>query len=63
VTKTKRTAYVHIYYNDMMVVNTQESIDTIRSVIMELEPHCHAEIERAMNDIGAKDVSMHIVVY
>ena len=61
--KTKRTAHLNILFYDMDVVQTNEAIDTIKSVLIEMESRFHEEVERALSDIGARDVELSIVVY
>lgn len=61
--KTKRTAHLSIHFTDMDVVNTDEAIDTIKSVLIELESKMHEEVTRALEDIGARDVELSIMVY
>jgi hypothetical protein len=47
----------------MDVVDTDEAIDTIKSVLIELEQQMHEEVCRALEDIGARDVEISMVVY
>ena len=61
--KTKRTAHLSIHFQDMDVVNTDEAIDTIKSVLIDLESQMHEEVARALEDIGAREVELSIVVY
>lgn len=61
--KTKRTAHLSIHFLDMDVVDTDEAIDTIKSVMIELEQQMHDEVTRALEDIGARDVEISMVVY
>ena len=61
--KSKRTAHLNILFYDMDVVNANEAIDTIKSVLIEMESKFHEEVERALSDIGARDVELSIVVY
>lgn len=61
--KIRRTAHLNIYFVDMDLVDTDEAIDTIKSVLVELETKMHDEVSRALEDIGAKNVELSIVVY
>ena len=63
VKKTKRTAHLSIHFQDMDVVNTDEAIDTIKSVLIDFEKEMHEEVARALEDIGAREVELTIVVY
>ena len=47
----------------MDVVDTDEAIDTIKSVLIELEQQMHDEVRRALEDIGAREVEISMVVY
>ena len=61
--KTKRTAHLSLCFLDMDVVDTDEAIDTIKSVLIELEQQMHDEVRRALEDIGAREVEISMVVY
>ena len=59
----KRTAHLSIHFHDMDVVDTDEAIETIKSVLIELEGQMHEKVARALEDIGAREVKLSIVVY
>ena len=59
----KRTAHLSIHFQDMEVVDTDEAIDAIKSVLVEFESKMHDEVTRALEGIGAREVKLSIVVY
>lgn len=61
--RQKRTAHLHIWYSDMDVINTDDAIETIRSVLIDMKHKCESELANALEDIGAKNVEMQITVY
>ena len=61
--KSKRTAHLNILFYDMDVVQTNEAIDTIKSVMLEMQEQFREEVERSLSDIGAKEIELSITVY
>lgn len=59
----KRTAHLHIYFNDMDVVDPDDAIETIRATLYDLKHKCEQELAIALEDIGAKNVEVGITVY
>lgn len=47
----------------MDVINTDDAIETIRSVLIDMKHKCESELANALEDIGAKNVEMQITVY
>ena len=59
----KCTVHLNVYFTDIGVVNTDEAIETVKTVLYELHHHCQEQLKNALEDIGARDVELNFVAY
>lgn len=57
------TVNTSIRFNGMLMDSTDAALDIIKGVMAELGEHCHAEIKQALEDAGAKDVTIGMTAY
>lgn len=61
--KRKVTVSVTTQFIDMGMESTDDAINIIKGVMVTHGEACHAEIKRALEDAGAKDVVVHMTAY
>ena len=62
-TRRKVTVNVTVHFEDMAMETTDDALDIIRSVMTTAGDDCRAEIEQALADAGASNVSVSMVAY
>lgn len=62
-TKRKVTVHLSVWFEDMMMEDTDAGLDLIRSVVTTASRDCEQEIKTALECAGAKDISFHMVAY
>lgn len=61
--KRKVTVSVQVQFVDMAMESTEDAINIIKGVMVTHGDICHAEIKRALEDSGAKNVIVHMAAY
>lgn len=59
----KITVGISIRFVDMAMDGTDAALEIVRGVMASLGDQCQAEIKQALEDAGAKDVSISMVAY
>ena len=59
----KITVGISIRIDDMMMEGTDAALEIVRGVMASLWDQCQSEIKQALEDAGAKDVSISMVAY
>ena len=62
-TSRKVTVNVTVHFEDMAMESTDDALDIIRGVLVTAGEDCRAEIEQALTDAGASNVSVSMVAY
>lgn len=61
--RRKVTVHVCVLFEDMAMEDTDAALDVIKSVLADAGQHCQAEIKQALEDAGAREVSVHMLAY
>jgi hypothetical protein len=61
--KSKITATLHIWYQDMGIANHDEAREAVKTVLFEMHHKCQEEMRMALEDMGAKNVELTVTVY
>jgi hypothetical protein len=59
----KVTVSVTVRFKDMAMETTDDALDIIRGVLVTTGEACRTEIEQALADAGASDVSVSMLAY
>lgn len=59
----KVTVSVCVKFIDMGMESTDDALDIVRGVMITHGETCQAEIRQALEDAGAKDVTVSLVAY
>lgn len=59
----KVTVSAAIRFTDMAMESTDAALEVVKSVVAELEHKCGSEIKQALEDAGAKDVTVQLTAY
>lgn len=59
----KVTVSVQVHFVDMAMESTEDAIDIIKGVMLTHGEPCRAEIQQALEDAGAKDVTVWMTAY
>ncbi len=62
-TRRKVTVSVTIAFEDMAMESTDDALDIVRGVMVTAGEACRTEIEQALRDAGASNVSVGMVAY
>lgn len=62
-TRRKVTVSVQVRFKDMAMESTDDAINIIKGVMVTTGEACRSEIERALADAGASNVTVSMVAY
>jgi hypothetical protein len=61
--KGKITVHVSIWFEYANMASTDEAMECVKSVMTSVEEDCASEFKQALEDAGAKNVSVHMLAY